>query len=459
MAKFNRLNFRQNIIDSKYILLLPLIAAYELWKINRTSSLSNHESQLFNYYLLINACIVLLAYRFNVSLGSFTLFNAGLFVILYYQQTFSIPLFSISFLSFILLFNLITLKLLWILPVKYSRCFTFAEFAIVFQAIYYYVVSIYVFNWQYWIVNDGSSMMMVAQKFDAICLICYSTLAIHWMIAQFVSKLDPIIYLISLPLSLYVWLYHFLHIEPLYWFVTFFSSNQIRIYLLLFWFLVVLLTLTFVYIHTFLTVDRQTTTATRKIFHLAISIVYITGIKYDLLLLNFASKLILFIFIFIEIIRLSRIPVIVSIINTVFERFRDEKDSGILTLTHIYLLIGCSLPLWLCNDSTNHRLLLSSGILSIGIGDTIASIVGITFGSRRQRWPNSSKTYIGTFGFFLSHFLSFFLLDYYYYNNLFNTNQLQLVIKVLIISIITCLMETFTKHVDNLLLPLIEYFL
>ena len=193
-------NFRQNIIDSKYILLLPLIAACELWKINRTSSLSNHESQLFNYYLLINACIVLLAYRFNVFLGSFTLFNAGLFVILYYQQTFSIPFFSIGFLSFILIFNLITLKLLWILPVKYSRCFTFAEFAIVFQTIYYYVVSICLFNWQYWIVNDGSSMMLVAQKFDTICLVSYLIFFLRKSFLNFIHKID-LLFNISHPLD------------------------------------------------------------------------------------------------------------------------------------------------------------------------------------------------------------------------------------------------------------------
>ncbi|KAH7642500.1 hypothetical protein HUG17_5545 [Dermatophagoides farinae] len=395
MALFNPLNFRENIADSKYILLLPLIGAYELWN----SDDSGSKSHLFPYYLLINASIVLFAYRFNVSFSLFILFNVGIFIFVH-QTLFN--LFPIGFL--LLIFNVIALKTLRTLAKKYSKCFTFAEFAIVFQCINYYLISIITFNWQYWI--DGE--FTAYRKLDKFCLICYSTLAFHWIVAKWIriSGLDPIIYLISFPLSLYGFLYHFLHIEPLYWFFNFLSFNQTRIYLLLFWSLVLLLTLLFAYIHTFHTVHRATTTATRKIFHLAISLVYITGIKYDVILLDFASKLILFIFIFIEIIRLSNIPVIISIINTIFDRFRDEKDSGILTLSHIYLLVGCSSPLWLCNNlHHSNQISLASGIMAIGIGDTIASVVGITYGNRR--WPKSRKTYLGTFGFFLSHTLSF----------------------------------------------------
>ncbi|OTF80815.1 hypothetical protein BLA29_002223 [Euroglyphus maynei] len=387
MVEFNRLNFRENIIDSKYILLLPVIAAYELWNVNNDHRIEYRplmNCNLLSYYLLINACIVLFAYRFNSSYGLFTLFNASSFI-----QHCRIHFPSVSFLFLILIYNVITLKTLRILPRKYSKCFTFAEFAIVFQSIHYYVISMFIFNGQYWINGEWS----VTRKLDNICLICHSTLAIHWIMAKMVriSCLDSIIFLISFPLSLYGLVYHFLSQEPLYWFINFFCSDQNRIRLLLFWSSVLLLTLLFVYIHTFHSVHRATTTATRKIFHLAISLVYITGIKYDIILLDFASKLILFIFIFIEII--------------------------------------------------------------------LASVVGITFGQRK--WPKSRKTYLGTFGFFLSHSISFILFDYYFNGNFFNfvNPSHSLVIKVLIISTISCLYETFTKHVDNLILPLIEYLL
>ena len=60
-----------------------------------------------------------------------------------------------------------------------------------------------------------------------------------------------------------------------------------------------------------------------------------------------------------------------------FQAFKDEKDQGDLVLTNIYLLAGVSLPLWLSADLSNDNpLTLLSGVLSIGIGDAFASIIG-----------------------------------------------------------------------------------
>lgn len=75
-----------------------------------------------------------------------------------------------------------------------------------------------------------------------------------------------------------------------------------------------------------------------------------------------------------------------------FIAFVDEKDC-LLSLTPIYLLCGLSLPLWM---PTNNLMLvvLLSGVLTVGIGDTAASFVGNRWGS--HKWLDTEKTIEGT---------------------------------------------------------------
>ena len=53
------------------------------------------------------------------------------------------------------------------------------------------------------------------------------------------------------------------------------------------------------------------------------------------------------IFFFFQYVRLFRIGPFGSTVHSALVVFLDDKDSGDLILTHVYLLLGLALPLWL----------------------------------------------------------------------------------------------------------------
>lgn len=77
-----------------------------------------------------------------------------------------------------------------------------------------------------------------------------------------------------------------------------------------------------------------------------------------------------------------------NILHSCFEAFKDEKDEGDLALTPLYLMIGCAVPLWMYPFSFSKYIPLPvlAGLLTVAIGDSMASIGGTSFGS--HQWPS-----------------------------------------------------------------------
>ena len=152
-----------------------------------------------------------------------------------------------------------------------------------------------------------------------------------------------------------------------------------------------------------------------------------------------------------EHIRFHKIEPLAAILNRSFQAFKDDKDVGDLVLTNLYLLAGVSLPLWISNDLTQaNSVLLLSGVLSIGVGDSFASIIGSKWG-RIKLIPYTEKTVEGLIASVLSQVIFVKLLQI---GNFVNFRP------ILIISIfVTSVLETITTQVDNLALPLVMYIL
>uniref|UniRef100_A0A2M3ZWV2 dolichol kinase n=1 Tax=Anopheles braziliensis TaxID=58242 RepID=A0A2M3ZWV2_9DIPT len=97
-------------------------------------------------------------------------------------------------------------------------------------------------------------------------------------------------------------------------------------------------------------------------------------------------------------------------------------------------------------------LLLSAGILSIGIGDTAASVVGYYFG--RHKWnASTSKSVEGTLASVILQSLAVYGM---YHLGLIHLSVSRAAYAGIAI-IINALVESRTDQIDNLVLPLVTY--
>ncbi|XP_022201193.2 dolichol kinase [Nilaparvata lugens] len=252
------------------------------------------------------------------------------------------------------------------------------------------------------------------------------------------------------------------------WIIYQLTQDLFTVKLVLYWLLCCVIAVLVVIVQ--VSAGYKSSTITRKTFHVLALAVFLPGFIYRPCLLYLASGVLFALFVVLEIVRMLNLPVIGGYLEAGFAAFADSKDEGPLALTPIYLLIGFAGPLWLhpslllpptlnsddsgisstySGVSPGHLLPLLAGLLSVGVGDTAASVCGTWFG--RHYWDGSKKTKEGSAACFISQL--FALLVLIHFGFVPRTNLLEPISSI----VVTSLVEAYTTQVDNLVLPLLMY--
>ena len=229
------------------------------------------------------------------------------------------------------------------------------------------------------------------------------------------------------------------------WGLRFVLFDTSRSLLAFYWLAVITITVVIVY---FL-LDPQwcANDGLRKVFHLSGVLIFAPAIVVDREMLRLATGVALCGMVTMELLRYAN--VVPSACNYFIICLSNKQDSGVIVLTHIYLLVGLSIPLWLSTLSHTppHFLAPCAGILIIGVGDAVASVVGKNFG--HIHWPGTKKTIEGTSAACISVFAvcGIFALVAGEAPNFGATF-------VAMAAVMAMLAESFTTQIDNLILPL-----
>ncbi|KAI9739641.1 MAG: hypothetical protein M1834_006359 [Cirrosporium novae-zelandiae] len=139
----------------------------------------------------------------------------------------------------------------------------------------------------------------------------------------------------------------------------------------------------------------------RKVFHGMMVSMFLPITYIDPTYASFALSLALAIFLLLDIFRASQLPPITKPLTYFLAPYVDGRDHrGPVIVSHIFLLIGCAIPLWLSLaglprtgtdpwkgwDVSIRDIGMVSGVICVGMGDSAASLIGRRFGRRKWCW-------------------------------------------------------------------------
>lgn len=144
----------------------------------------------------------------------------------------------------------------------------------------------------------------------------------------------------------------------------------------------------------------------RKVFHGIMVVMLLPSIFIDPCFIALALGLILAVFLLLDLFRASQLPPISKPLTRFLAPYVDGRDHrGPIIVSHIFLLIGCAIPLWLSLaaaprtgtdpwtgwDTTIRDLSMVSGVICVGMGDAAASLIGRRYGKTKWYWAGGKS--------------------------------------------------------------------
>ncbi|KAI6782401.1 Dolichol kinase-like protein [Emericellopsis cladophorae] len=194
-----------------------------------------------------------------------------------------------------------------------------------------------------------------------------------------------------------------------------FGEANTRLLLAAYWAIVVIVGLVVVFrLQNIYEVDTR-----RKVFHFMMVGILLPGTFIDPTFAALVLAIVLAIFLGLDLLRASQLPPLSKPIASFLAPYVDGRDfRGPVVISHIFLLIGCAIPLWLALaalprsgagsnagwEVPTREVSMVSGVICVGLGDAAASLIGRRYGRRKWIW-GGGKSLEGSLAFAVAVFV------------------------------------------------------
>ncbi|KAI0454532.1 hypothetical protein F5B21DRAFT_474984 [Xylaria acuta] len=157
----------------------------------------------------------------------------------------------------------------------------------------------------------------------------------------------------------------------------------------------------------------------RKVFHFMMVAMFLPTTYIDPCFVALALSIVLAAFLLLDLLRASQLPPLSKPLALFLAPYVDGRDlRGPVVISHIFLLIGCAIPLWLSLgslprtgfghlqgwDLPTREIAMVSGVVCVGLGDAAASLIGRRYGHHKWLW-GGGKSLEGSAAFAIAAFL------------------------------------------------------